>query len=75
MINTPASTDSVEQAVYELIATSILDAVPDDKLDAFDKALAEGDESFDAFLVEYIPQLDDILENLMNRLALPKNAQ
>lgn len=65
--------EDVETAVYEFIAASVLDAIPEDKLEALDEVLTGSDEEFDAFLVEHIPHLDTLLRNVCEDLALPKD--
>ena len=70
MTDSAHSSPEVEQALYELLASAILETVPHEKLDAFDKALSQGDDAFNEFLVEHVPELDTILSMLTKRLAI-----
>lgn len=64
--------EDVEALVYELLAVSILETLPEEKLDALDAALSGSDEAFDIFLHEQVPAIEGVLKDVCNALALPE---
>lgn len=64
--------EEVETLVYELLAVSILEILPEDTLLALDQAVSGTDEAFDAFLKEHVPNMQTMLEEAVQTLALPE---
>lgn len=64
--------ESVEEAMYELIAASLLDAIPEERLPEFDAALAQGEDAVELFLQDAVPHVDQILLTLCTQLSLPE---
>lgn len=65
--------EDVETAVYEFIAASLLDVLPEEKLEELDHALAGTDEEFDIFLSRNIPDVNAVLQSMCEDFALPKD--
>lgn len=64
--------EDVETAVYEFIAASLLDALPEEKLEELDQALSGTDEEFEMFLSKNIPDVNALLRTVCEAFALPK---
>lgn len=62
--------EEVEQLVYELVAASVLDALPSGKLGALDTALLGDDATLEEFLEKNVPHFKEVLERAKKRLAL-----
>lgn len=62
--------EEVERLVYELVAASLLDAMPSEKLRALDAALLQDDVALEEFLEKHIPHFKEVLERTHRRLAL-----
>ncbi len=72
--NSPTSriytAEEVERLVYELLAASVLDALPSGKLKALDEVLSRDDDTLEVFLEEHVPHFKEVLERAQKRLTL-----
>lgn len=67
----PAYTaEEVEQLVYELVAASVLDVLPSERLKDLNEALLKDDEALEEFLEKNVPHFKEVLERVERRLTL-----
>lgn len=62
--------DDAQTEVFEYLAVSILEALPEEKLGALDEALSEGGDALEAFLASHVTHFDDVLSDALVRLRI-----
>lgn len=56
--------------VFEYLAVSILEVLPEEKLPELDEALSEGGDAVDEFLASNVDMLDDVLAEALRELRI-----
>lgn len=64
-----SNTQYTNDALFEYLAVSILEVLPEEKLSELDAALAKGDDTFDTFLASQVPLFDETLRQTILDIA------
>ena len=65
-----APENELNTEVFEYLAVSILEVLPEEKLPELDEALTEGGDAVDAFLASNVGMLDDVLAEALRELRI-----
>lgn len=65
-----APENELNTEVFEYLAVSILEVLPEEKLPALDEALIEGGDAVDEFLASNVHMLDDVLAKALRELRI-----